>query len=234
MVIPRTFISKHVIPTPKGWQVTVWLRPRESIFSKPHYRFFPTEEEARDYLRDTWKQGNLQADGSKAKYTTKSVVWISDDMIPTRAFSGLPTVTTAVEDGRVKVWVDGLQIAEANTTRPFVRGLKQQIASHPLGECLIAMPCGICRRLPRINLLEGTFTHNHSNCFNKFQSMPDPLIPLPLQIAAWNKIISLRPKSGRALPLHRPDYWVLGVLRHPNLDDHHKKICKIESFVFDK
>ena len=235
MVIPRTFIAKDVIPTPEGWQVTVWRRPRETIFSKPHYHYFPTEEEAREYLRSVWREGNLTEEGRKAKFTTKAVWWVSDDLVLTRPYTGLPSVTSTVQDGLLKVWVDGVQIAEAKATKSTpVQGLKAQIASHPLGECLLARVCYRCRRLPRINPIEGTLTHLHKDCLNKFKLIADPLTPPTVQIAVWNKELADRFMPATAKPVLRPDFMVLGVMKYPSDLERIKKISKIESLSFDK
>lgn len=230
MVIPRTFISRDVVPTPEGWQVTVWRRPRETIFSKAHYHLFPTEEEARDYLRTVWKDGNLTEEGRKAKFTTRSVWWVSDDLVLTRPYANLPSVTATVIDGIVKVWVDGVQIADNKGTK----GLKSQIAAHPLGECLLAETCLRCRRLPIVNLTTGTLTHSHRDCPTKFRMDPHPLITTAVQIALWNREIAGRIIPASARPLLPPDYMVLGVLRQQTETDQSRKIRKIASIVFDK
>ncbi len=235
MVIPRTFLSKSVILTPEGWQATVWRRPRETIFSKAHTHLFSTEDEAREYLRSLWREGNLTEEGKKAKFTTKSVWWISDELVLTKAYADLPDVTTTVEDGLVKVWVDGTQIAEGKAlVRQPIKGLKRQIAAHPLGECLLARTCYMCRRLPTINLVDRTLSHVHKDCFTKFRMAADPLTPIAVQIAAWNREIAPRIIAASARPMVRPDFMVIGVLREANEQDHLKKIRKIESLVIDK
>lgn len=233
MVIPRTFVDKAVIPTPKGWRVTVWRRPRDTIFSKAHYHYFPSEDDARNYQRTLWREGNLTETGKKAKYTTKSVLWVSDDLTLTKAYANLPSVTSIVQDEQLKVWVDGVQIAEIVAKNPLT-GLKAQIAAHPLGECLLAKVCYLCRRLPQINLIAGTLTHNHSDCVSRFRIDPDPLTPTAVQVAIWNNKIADRFIAAEAIPLLRPDLMVLDVIDYPSETERVKKLSKIENLSFDK
>jgi hypothetical protein len=219
MIIPRTFIENTVTLTPQGWRAIVHTRKRESIFADAKEHFFDTEAEAREFLA-----GIFQAQPDR--FCTATVLRVGDNLVITAPYAKLPKLLIA--DGILTL--NGMTVGSTEDTRK----LKRAVAEHPLGACLLAEPCLNCGRLPKLNLTRRTLTHRHSDCKLRYTTMPDELIPLPVQVAVWNRYLSKRRKPTKLEPMTRPHFMVLGTLREPTENDAAKKFKRYEVFSFDK
>ena len=214
MVIPRTFIERTVIPTRRGWRVTIHSRPRKSIFTKqPRAKLFDTEADALEWMRGEWL--------ASPRRTTRSVMWVTDGLVPTQPYSGLPELRTR----GTTIYLDGQTVATGYQTG---RELKRQILNHPRGNCLSAVPCAKCGRLPRINLINGTLVHTHEDCPTWVRMDPHALTPPPLQIAVWNRRLWRRLQNTHLEPMTIPHFMILGALREPTEHELVGRIRNIE------
>jgi hypothetical protein len=222
MIIPRLFLDRNVALTPKGYRAIAHERPRRSIFTVEKHRFFPTEEEAWQWLRDRKAE-------SSVKFSTQSVLWVSDDLVPTIPYT-LPRLTTErTHDGILTVHLDGMRIAIAKTGRE----LKRQIADYPPAQCLYTVPCKHCGRLPIVNLHAGTLSHKHRDCKITVVMPHDPRTPPPMQIAVWNRKLANRPREAKLTPMTMPHFMVLGALREPTDNDFMKRLRRIEAIFIE-
>lgn len=221
MVIPRTFIETAVTPTKRGWQAIVHTRPSSSIFTKARKHYFPTEEEAREFLKRIWQE---QPHG---RYSTQTVLRVADNLVLTAPYESIPKMLW--HDGTLTL--NGMTVAQNADSSA---SLKRAVSEHPLGDCLLALPCSHCGRLPSVRITEGTIQHKHADCKLAYRTSPDELLPLPVQVAVWNKYLRRRPRETKLLPLTRPHFMILGVLREPTEHDAIRKIRRYEVFSFDK
>jgi hypothetical protein len=226
MVIPRLFLERTVIHTPKGYRVAAHTRPRLSIFTRVRYHYFPTLSEAEEWMRQRWIEGR----GTRSTLTTQSVLWVTDGLMPVLQYK-LPTMTTErTDDGKLTVWLNGFKVAtDAHTGRD----LKRQLLNHTIADCLSVNPCPRCGRMPKVNLHLGTLEHRHDDCILQIKMVRDTLTPPPMQIAVWNNKISRRIRPTRLIPMTRPHFMILGALREPTEHDFAKRIRKFETYTLD-
>lgn len=229
MVIPRTYIETEIPHTRKGWRVTVHSRPRKSLFPRPKARYFPTYEEARAWAGELWLAGNADRRrtrlGFASRLSTRTVLWVRPDLIPTGPYADLPEVRAVRHATGLTVWLAGtLLVADCGSRKT----LKRAILDHPLGEHLCVKPCSRCGRMPRIDLAAGTLTHRREDCDMRIHMPYDLLTPTPLQIALWNRFFSRRRKATKLDPVTRPIYMMLGALREPSERDMMRRIRAIE------
>lgn len=228
MVIPRTFIETAIPHTRKGWRVAVHVRPRTSIFTRVRYHHFPTHAEADQWARKLWLEGNQNRRrtnrGFVQRLTTRTVMWVRDDLIPTGPYEGLPEFRAVRHTTGLTLWIEGVLVAEGLTSG---RAIKRAILRHPEGSALCARVCA-CGRLPKIDLAAGTLTHDTSDCPVRIHMPADPLTPPPLQIAVWNRYFSRRRRVTKLLPMTRPHFMILGALREPSERDMMRKIRAVE------
>lgn len=229
MVIPRLFLERTVIHTPKGYRVTAHTRPRLSIFTRIRYHYFPTLPEAEEWMRQRWIEGR----GTRSTLTTQSVLWVSDALMPVLQYN-LPALTTerTTEGDNVglSVWLNGFKVATDARTG---RDLKRQLLNHRIADCLSVEPCRRCGRMPRVNLHNGTLEHRHDDCIIQVKMVSDILTPPPMQIAVWNNRLCRRIRPAKLLPMTRPHFMILGALREPTEHDFARKMRKIEAYVID-
>ena len=170
--------------------------------------------------------------------TTQSVLWVVPDLVITLPYK-LPSMTTTRENGSLSggsgsglsVWLNGIKVATDARTG---RDLKRQLLLSPLADCLHAVPCNRCGRLPHVNLHAGTLEHRHKDCGTQIKMVRDSLTPSPVQIALWNRKLYRRPGTTTLLPLSRPHFMILGVLREPTEFDRVKRIRRIEAYSLDE
>ena len=182
--------------------MTLHVRPRKSIFAKPRVRVFPTREEAEQWMRETYLAG------LSPRKTTRTVLWITDNLVPTMPYAGLPEFRYHEST----IYLDGQTVA---TNFQTGKELKRQLLNHPKGKFLSALPCLKCGRLPRINLKDGTLSHTHEDCPTHVVMTTHALTPPPLQIAVWNRFLRRRKRLTKLEPVGLANFMILGALREP-------------------
>jgi hypothetical protein len=217
MIIPRTFIESVPILTPRGWRAAVHTRPAKQIWTQVTHTYHDTEQDVRDYLARIWN------DQPHGRYCVQTVLRITDSLQLTGEYAKLPALLVAND----VLTLNGM------TVSPIAHGLKRAVVAHPLGDCLLALPCAFCGRLPRLRIRDGTLHHRHKDCKLAYQFEPDPLVPLTVQVRLWNRYLRRRNKPTRLLPLSRAHLMILGVLREPTELDAVKRIRKYEVVVID-
>jgi len=216
MVIPRLFIEHQIPLTKRGYQVIVHERPRRSIFTVTKSRYFGTLAAANAWI------ARVSVKHNPDRKTTESVLWVSDSLVPTLPYSTLPRLDS---DGK-NLWLNGtLIVSNARSGRDAW----DQMKDFPAAACLKALPCNCCGKIPTIRLHTGTLEHRVKGCRTVINTIADPLTPLPMQIAVWNRKLYKRNLPATLLPMTRPHFMVLGALREPTENDFFKKIRKIET-----
>lgn len=217
MIIPRTFIESAPILTPRGWRATVHVRPEKSVWTKPVHTYHDTEEEARAHLTAIWQ------DQPHGRFCVQTVLRIGENLTLTGEYAKLPEMLVSGDT----VTINGMTVGN------ITDDLKRAVVDHPLGDCLIALPCRFCGRLPRLRIRDGTLYHRHDDCKLRYRFDPDPLVPLTVQVRLWNRYLRKRNKPTRLVPVSRAHLMILGVLREPTEHDAVKRIRKYEVFSFD-
>lgn len=234
MFIPRTFLEFTPVHTRRGWQATAHIRPKKSLFTVARKRYFPTEYEAQQWLRETWATANLRTTTSRGRPRVyHAALWVSDCLIPTAPYAALPElrITGSGYHGGTQgttgsdYYLGGTPLATNVRTGA---DLKRGILAHPLGRHLTVQPCERCGRMPVVNLREGTLEHRREGCPITVSMPPDLLTPPAMQIALWNRFLRSRRKRTKLDPMTRPHFMILGALREPSERDLTRRIRGIE------